>query len=721
MANFYENRRFIENEFEMAFFDKQTGLDTEELIKYLKNVQSQETNKPRRIVCAETYAFLLDNVQLEINEHTPFSVKLNIGVDYSRFASIDIFDREVFQQQRVTFLRKNFPVEFEKMLNDKVSFGTYTDFWHTVPNWNNILKYGFSGILEKAESSKNALVASNAENDRIVFLDSVIICYNAVLRLMERIYNYSLGFDVPEFSKAIKKLAAEPPSTLYEVMLLSVLYLYFEEIGCERGRTLGDIDRLYLPYYKNDLANGVSEETLNELFRYFFLHFTATKRFAQQPFCIGGMDVSGADRSNELTAKILDIYDELDIYDPKIHLRCHKNLDKKILTKAVSMIRRGHSSICLINDEAVFRGYEKIGIPKEDAQNYVLLGCYEPIVMGLEHGEIGAAWLNMARVVELTVNDENVISSGICDFDGFFDAFSKCLGGHIDFTVDFAQKQGKYAKEINPSPMYSSTFDECLEKGMDVHEYPLKYNNMGIKLFGMATVIDSLAAIKKYVYDKKEITLEELSIALKNNWCGYEELRRKILNDEDKYGNNRALPDDILLKLTDFLDKNYCGKTLERGGFLRLGLDSIDICVIMGHTTGATPDGRKAGENVSKNLCACEGKDKNGITAYLQTLLKIDSAVFLNAAPCDFILHPSAVEGEKGLRDFVSLVEIYFTAGGLALQGNIFNIEMLKEAQKNPEKYSTLQVRVCGWNEYFVKLDKEKQDMFIRQCEVSGK
>ena len=726
MATFNENRKYIENEFEMAVFDKQTGLSADKLTKHLQNIQSSDSNIPRQILCAEAYAYLLDNVQLEINEHTPFSVKFNIGIEYTTYALNDIFDKEIFKKQREKIIKEKFPSEYERMKNDNVTNVIWTDFWHTVPNWDYILKHGFPGILKQAEESREKAT----EYKQLIFLDSIIICYKAILRLLNRIYDYSLNFNVPEFSKCIKNLTQSAPQTLYEVMQFSVLFLYFEETGCERARTLGDIDRLYLPYYKNDLKNGVSQTEIDELFRYFFIHFTATKRFAQQPFTIGGGDKDGNDRSNELTLRILEIYDELGIYDPKIHLRYHKNLNPDILKKTASMIRKGHSSICILNDDAVFAGYNRLGIPKEDAQNYVLLGCYEPIIPGLEEGEIGISWLNMVKMIEFTINSGKDILSNrqvginsktdIENFDEFFDIFLKQLDYYVDFSLDFAQKQGEYSTLVNPSPIYSSTFPDCIEKGMDVHEYPLKYNNMGIKLFGMATVIDSLAAIKKYVFGKKEITLDEMRDALKANWSGYEEIREMISNDTDKYGNNKDLPDEILIRLTSHLEKKYCGMKLKRGGHLRLGLDSIDICMFLGNVTAATPDGRYAQKTVSKNLCASDGKDFNGITSYMQTLLKIDSSVFLNGAPCDFILHPSSIEGEKGLDDFISLIKIYFANGGFALQGNIFNSETLKDAQNNPEKYSTLQVRVCGWNEYFVKLDKRLQDKFIKQCEVQG-
>ena len=393
------------------------------------------------------------------------------------------------------------------------------------------------------------------------------------------------------------------------------------------------------------------------------------------------------------------------------------------------MIRKGNSSICILNDEVVFDGYKRLGIPKTDAENYVLLGCYEPIIMGKEEAEVAVCWLNTAKCIEFALNGGKDLQTGkligyeskldFDSFESFYEVFINQLDYCLQFVIEFAEKQGLYSTVINPSPIYSSSFEDCIEKGMDVHEYPLKYNNMSLKCFALATVVDSLAAIKKYVFEKKALSLEELKKALISDWKGYEELRQQIANDKEKYGNNILMPDEIMTRITSHLGENYCGRKLCRGGVLRLGLDSIDHCVFMGRRTSATPDGRCSGMPLSKNLCASEGRDYGGITAYMQSVMKIDSSAFLDSAILDFIMHPSAVEGEKGLCDFKSLVEIFFEYGGFAVQGNIVNGEMLKEAQNNPEKYSTLQIRVCGWNEYFVKLGKVKQDMFIKQCEVS--
>ncbi len=733
MKSFAENRPFIENEFENARFDASTGVSPQELYITLKAIQNTETDEPRPLVCARAFAYLLDNLQIAINENTPFSVKFNLGIDYSYFATASIFQR-AFAPQINKIRREKLPEEckrFDRLASVGLDWMA-VDFTHTIPNWPYLLENGFSGILANARAARERLLRDEDHTEQqIVFLDSVILCYEAILRLLSRVHDYSLGFDLPEFSECIRQLTLRPPKTLYEVMMFSVLYLYFEEIGIEKARSLGPIDRLYLPYYENDVQNGISEEALSELFRYYFMHFTAAKRFAEQPLTLCGMDKNGNDLTNKLSHRILRIYDEMGIYDPKIHIRCHKNLDESILKKAVSMIRNGHSSLCLINDEAVLRGYERIGIPREDSQHYVISGCYEPILMGMEEAEICAMRFNTVKCVEFALNGGKDIMTGVAagyesptdikSFDAFFHIFLSQLDHCTDFALDFIEKQGRYSTLMNPSPIYSASFPECIEKGKDVHEYPIRYNNLSLKFHGLATTVDSLVAVKKYVYDKKEISFSEMLEALTKNWEGYEALQTRILNDSEKYGNNMPLPDRITTDILTHIADRYCGKQLERGGRVRLGLDSVYHCIKHGVQTAATPDGRCARTPISKNLCATDGMDRGGVTAYMQSVLKIRSEDYVDGVPFDFILHPSAVEGEKGFHAFMTLVKTFLSCGGFAIQGNVFNAETLKDARQHPEKYATLQVRVCGWNEYFVKLSREKQDMFIKQCEVQKK
>lgn len=728
MKAFQDNRPYIANEFEEAVFDPATGLDVAALRCRLLEFRKEEDSVPFQLLYAKAYAWLLDHVQLQLNPHTPFAVKLNVGIDYSAFAGPSIFQKTV-AAARGADLREKYLPEENKQYKAFASVGLewmWVDFCHTVPNWPYLLEQGFAGILENARQARQK--QEDHETGRILFLDSVILCFEAILRLLDRIYTYSLQFDMPEFSACIKALATRPPESLYEVMQFSVLYLYFEELGQERGRTLGPIDSMYAPYFEKDLQKGMSEAELRELFRYYFMHFTASKRYAEQPFTMCGSDREGRDLTNPLSHLILDVYDELNIYDPKIQIRCHKTLDPRILEKAARMIRSGNNSLCLVNDEAVYRGYERLGIPRKDAQNYVLLGCYEPIIMGMEEGEISALRFNLVKCIEFALNGGRDMLTGnrvslpsktdIGSFSEFFDIFLQHLDYGTDFALDIIQKQGLYSTRINSAPIYSAGFPECLQQGKDVHEYPLKYNNLSLKHHGLATAVDSLVAVKKYVYDQKLLTLEQLRQALLQDWKGFETLQHTILQDKEKYGNNLPVPDALMQAITDHLVQRYCGRKLARGGRLRLGLDSVYHCIAHGEKTAATPDGRNARKPISKNLCAVDGMDRGGITAYMQSVLKIDTAGFVDGVPLDFILHPSAVEGEKGLQAFVALLRIFFENGGFAIQGNVVNRQTLLDAQVHPEKYTTLQVRVCGWNEYFVKLSKVKQDLFIKQCEV---
>ena len=181
---------------------------------------------------------------------------------------------------------------------------------------------------------------------------------------------------------------------------------------------------------------------------------------------------------------------------------------------------------------------------------------------------------------------------------------------------------------------------------------------------------------------------------------------------EEKFGLDKPLPVQYFNYLKDVVTEFDFGPSLKKDGMM------VQDIIADGLKTSATPDGRHAGKPISKNLCASDGMNRGGITAYMQSVLKINSDNFVDGVPFDFIMHPSAVEGEKGLEDFQALIKIFFAHGGFAAQGNIISGDALREAQIHPEKYATLQVRVCGWNEYFVKLNKTKQDMFIKQCEV---
>ena len=253
---------------------------------------------------------------------------------------------------------------------------------------------------------------------------------------------------------------------------------------------------------------------------------------------------------------------------------------------------------------------------------------------------------------------------------------------------------------------------------MDAYEGGAKYNSSSLYVYGIATAADSLSMIRKLVYDSGEMTLSELNAILLQNWEGNELLRMRIRKDPDKFGNNRELPDQIACDISQ-----YCADVINatpnmRGGHFKAALFSIDHNYYYGERTGASADGRKAGEIISRNTGASSTMDRCGVTAHVQSVAKLPLNHFPTGSVVDVMLHPSAVSGEDGLEVFYQLVRSYFAKGGFGIHGNVMDAAILRDAQAHPEKYPNLQVRVCGWNVYFVNLSRQEQNEFIARAEA---
>ena len=267
--------------------------------------------------------------------------------------------------------------------------------------------------------------------------------------------------------------------------------------------------------------------------------------------------------------------------------------------------------------------------------------------------------------------------------------------------------------------MLSANFEYAIRQGKDVYFNGSKYHNTVITISCLATAVDSLYAVKKYVYDLGVISLEELRTALQNNWVGYESLQKMISSDPEKYGNNLEGPDAIAADITKRVGEFILSHRTWLGHPYSPDAEGIVHGINYGKKTGATPDGRFAFDQLSKNLQSVFGCDRRGVLAYINSVTKIDAFLYPNGAPIDFVLHPTAVAGDEGLDIMVSLIRSTFRKGGAAIQGNVYSAELLRDAQKNPEKYKGLQVRLCGWSQYFNKLSRDEQDMLIRQAETA--
>lgn len=738
MLNFYKQRPFLENEFEEAEWIPESGLNEDALSDGFHAYLVENQNMEPPLLRAGGLRYLLENCQISINPHSIFCQKMNLGVRYNSSqsdadflkkqlheAGPDIMENCMFYPRNRDFQEQMAPEQ--AALNRKaMSIGAgraCADFRHACPDWTAVFQLGFSGLRSRLEKAKNEKeMAGILTEEQRVFYDAAIISYDAILAYIDRVIRYSEKFDVPEYTAALRQLRNSPPQTTYEAMILTILFTNFAEIGYEKVRTLGLLDVMYEPFYRRDCEQGrCSREEMKNMLCFFFLYWNAARRGAQQPFGLGG--------TGEVTYLMLEVYEELNIINPKLHMRCAADIPEQILRRVAELIRKGSSSIVLINDEAVYRGYELLGIPRCDSKNYLPMGCYEPFLMGKEEAYICASWLNIAKQVELTITGGVDLLTGETfgtptpqEYDTyaeFLEGFYSRLHEFVNQTVDMIDTFSAFGVKVNPSPVLSATMESCVEKGVDIYDGGMVYNNTTIKAYGIGTATDALLGVKKLVYDDCLFSLPELARVLRMNWKGYEYQRQLILNDQQKYGNHLQQPDDLAREIYDHLACWIIGKSNTRGGVYRLGADSVDFAMTEGEKMGASADGRLAGEPISKNLRPVSGMQRRGVTAAMESALHLGQERFLGSAPFDFLVHPSAVQGEDGLDAMAASFRAYFAAGGMAIHGNVISYETLLEARDNPEKYSDLQIRVCGWNDYFVNLSPAQQEQFLRQAKVS--
>lgn len=693
--------------------DPRTGIDEENLEKGLIALLEKEKACSHTVIKAKAFAYILDNMRLDVSPH-------------DLFVTFGIWGRKPFQ-------KTIFPVWaddlFENTLRRGLSFREEIkkngvaffcpDFSHSVPDWDTILALGFKGLRERAVKAEETFLSRidhivTAEN-RDFFL-SVRIEYDAVERLMNRLCSYAENSDChPETKKALRHLRNGAATTLYEAILQIWLYYQLSEYAdLIETRSFGNLDRMLYPYYLNDLTNRTfTEEDIRIIFRNFFYKVTAMHYYYGHPFYFGGTNPDGTSEINELSYLILDEYGKAGVYDPKLQIKVANNTPHDFLDKALNLIRSGRNSIVFVGEPCISKTMLAAGYSAEEGRTAEIKGCYEYTVRG-KAVETVPVRLNLPLLLLKTMRAGTEYQT----FDALEKAYFRSIEEYCDVLIKIANEFEPYLADINPAPLFSGTSLTSLERGVDGYAKGSVYNNSNLWLMGPATAGNSLAMIRKYVFELKQVTLSEFQNALDADWQGYEELQLQILNDLDKFGNGRKVPDEITRDLVETVAKRVNGRRNGRGGFFTTALHSADFFLIWGKITPATPDGRRGGEECSKNISATPGTTRNGVTALIRSVLTLDPSHFMGDFPLDVMLHPSAVSGDDGLVAMRSLMLAYILHGGHAIHFNIFSLEELRKAQMHPEKYQDLQVRVCGWNVLWNNLSTKEQNSYLRQAEV---
>lgn len=483
-------------------------------------------------------------------------------------------------------------------------------------------------------------------------------------------------------------------------------------------------------FYKRDMENGTfTKEQIKSFLAYFMLQYSAVGNYFGQPFYLCGTDFDDKTDISELTLLILEVYDKLNLYNPKIQVKIDFNTNPKIIMRVLKMIRAGHSSFVFCCLPGITKSLMSCyGVTEEEARNVDISGCNEMHIRGKESCMISAL-PNAAKAMEYVFTNgvDNVTgkqlglkTGDVCDFktfEEFYAAYLKQFTHMLDTIMDAARRYEKFVAQINPSVLLSATVESALQKGVDAYGFGLKYPTPSLLLCSFASTVDSILAVKELVFEKKKTTLSELQKALQNNWEGYEELRAEALSAEFKYGNGNEKADLYAVSFFRWFSVYVTGQKNSRGGVYKVGVPSTLHFISQGKVTMATPDGRKKGEEFSKNVASVIGMERGGVTAMLRSALSTGPWLFSEAYVLDVMLHPSAVSGDDGLLAMKGLLDMYMKNDGISIQFNIFSAEKLRDAQAHPEKYKNLQVRVSGWNVLWNDLSFEEQEAYIKRAE----
>ncbi len=504
----------------------------------------------------------------------------------------------------------------------------------------------------------------------------------------------------------------------------------------------GRLDQHLLPFYRRGLADGsLDREKARELLQAFWVKFnnhpsppkvgvTAEESGTYTDFALintGGVDPAGNDGVNEVSFLILEVIEEMRLLQPSSMVQISEKNPDAFLHRALKIVRTGFGQPSLFNSEALVAEMRRQGKSLADARRGGASGCVETGAFGRE-SYILTGYFNLVKVLEIALNNGRDPLSGkqigletgspedFRSFTGLMAAFEKQLRFFLDIKVRGSNIIDRlYARDL-PVPFLSLLIDDCIANGRDYHDGGARYNTSYIQGVGLGTISDCLSAIKHHVFVEKDIPMRQLLRALHSDFRGAEKTRQRLLNKTPRYGNDDERADAISRDVFEMYFRTVDGRPNMRGGRYRINLLPTTVHIYFGKKTGATPDGRRAGEPLSEGISPVQGSDRCGPTAVLKSAAKIDhlrtGGTLLNQK-----FTPQLLAGDEGIERLGQLVRTYFRLNGHHVQFNVVDAATLRAAQREPQKYRDLIVRVAGYSDYFVDVGPDLQEEIIKRTE----
>ncbi len=681
--------------------------------------------------------------------------------------AVDDYTKKVYQEEIIPFwkgrsIRDIIFQEMDPEWKEAYSAGVFTEFMeqrapgHTVLG-DKIYHKGFNQLKEEIKRSIENLdfyrdpeaLRKREELKAMLIAADALISYarrHAELaeRLAEEEENPQRREELLRIAQICRWVPANPPRDFWEALQ----YYWFVHLGVIietnpwDSFNPGRLDQHLYPFYRKGLEDGsLSEERAKELLEALWVKFnnqpappkvgvTAEESSTYNDFTLinlGGVKEDGSDAVNELSYLILDVVDEMRMLQPGCMVQISRVTPDEFLMRALKIIRTGYGQPSVFNTDAIVKELVRQGKSIKDARAGGASGCVEAGAFGKE-AYILTGYFNLPKVLEITLNNgvdpltgrkigiETGDPRSFSSFDELFAAFEKQLRYFIDIKIKGSNIIERIYAEHLPVPFLSILIDDCIAKGKDYNDGGARYNTSYIQGVGLGTITDCLASIKYNVYDRRIISMDELLEALRTNYGGREILRQRFLNKTPKYGNDDDYADSIMQRVFEAYFKAVDGRPNTRGGQYRINLLPTTVHIYFGKKTGATPDGRKAHEPLSEGISPVQGMDRKGPTAVIKSVGKLDH-IRTGGTLLNMKFTPSVLEDEEGLRKLLHLIRTHFSFNAHHIQFNVVTAETLRDAQRHPERYRHLFVRVAGYSDYFVDLGKDLQDEIIKRTE----
>jgi len=585
------------------------------------------------------------------------------------------------------------------------------------PDYASTIRTGLNARRREV-LTRISTIESEGEAESGGLLQSIVRCIDAVQKLSDRYAEeaHCRGNDV--VLRTLSRVPRYGARTFHEALQFFRILHYSLWCAGHYHNTVGRFDQYMLSYLEEDLEAGrLEEDSALELLEEFFLSFNRDSDLYPgmqqgdngQSMVLGGVNSSGEDAYNRLSEMCLKASLELNVIDPKINLRVHRGTPDRVFELASRLTKQGLGFPQYCNDDVVVPGLERLGYEPADARDYVVAACWEFIIPGCSADIPNIGALSFVKVVDNCLRRDLLRAPD-------FSSFMKHVKEEIRTQVN--ELTGSFSPiYMEPAPVMSLLTDGAVDNTRDVAD-GAKYNNYGIHGTGLADAADSLAAIKKWVFDRAELTAADLIDAVDNDFADSPELLARLRSDELKMGNDLDEVDDLGSELLEWFADALTQHRNERGGRYRAGTGSAMYYLSHAAEVGASANGRRRGEPLSANYSPSLNLKPKGPLSVIRSFIKPDLGRVINGGPLTLELHDSVFRTEESTSKVGMLVKSYFRMGGHQLQLNAVNRDRLMAAQKFPDQHRNLIVRVWGWSGYFVELDKEYQDHIIRRAEL---